>query len=52
MWRTVDPCFDEYLEVLNVPAATAVTLSVFDKDTLSADDPMGTAVWVGLIFDY
>lgn len=45
VWRSVNPRFDEYFELANVAAGTAVHLSVHDKDTLSTDDPMGSCHW-------
>jgi hypothetical protein len=46
VWRSVNPEFNEWFELLNVSPGTRVTLAVFDKDTVSADDPMGAAEWV------
>jgi hypothetical protein len=49
VWRTVNPEFNEWFDLLNVAPGTRVTLSVFDKDTLSTDDPMGRADWVSAL---
>ncbi|GBF90370.1 hypothetical protein Rsub_02476 [Raphidocelis subcapitata] len=46
VWRSVNPDIDEWFTVTNAPRGTVLALSVFDKDTFSADDPMGSAEWV------
>ncbi|KAI8474527.1 MAG: hypothetical protein J3K34DRAFT_456711 [Monoraphidium minutum] len=45
VWRQLDPVFDEWFTLTNAPPGTRLSLGVWDKDTLSPDDPMGSAAW-------
>ncbi|KIY98198.1 hypothetical protein MNEG_9765 [Monoraphidium neglectum] len=45
IWRDLDPTWDEWFQVDNVDPGTVVTLSVWDKDTCSTDDLMGSVAW-------
>lgn len=45
-FRDLNPEYDEFFELINVPEATCLSAEVWDKDILTQDDVMGRASWV------
>ncbi|PSC68243.1 cytidine deaminase 1 [Micractinium conductrix] len=43
--KDLNPTFDEFLEVGNLPAGACLKAEVWDKDLLTPDDVMGAAAW-------
>ncbi|KAL4430923.1 hypothetical protein ABPG75_006179 [Micractinium tetrahymenae] len=46
MFKDLNPQYDEFFEVGNLQAGTALAAEVWDKDILTPDDVLGRAEWV------
>ncbi|EFN59404.1 hypothetical protein CHLNCDRAFT_137906 [Chlorella variabilis] len=46
VFRDLNPRYDEFFEMGNVPEASCLSVEVWDKDLLTQDDVMGRASWV------
>lgn len=44
-WNTRNPVWDEDLHLHHIPSGTQVIMEIWDKDTIAADDKLGTAKW-------
>jgi hypothetical protein len=45
-WKDLNPHYDEFFEVGNVPGNSQLQVEVWDKDLVTADDILGKASWV------
>ncbi|KAF6264384.1 hypothetical protein COO60DRAFT_1698406 [Scenedesmus sp. NREL 46B-D3] len=45
VYKDLNPTFDEFFEIGNLPAGTSVLVEVWDKDLVTEDDMMGRASW-------
>ncbi|WIA14980.1 hypothetical protein OEZ85_001688 [Tetradesmus obliquus] len=45
VYKDLNPTFDEFFEVGNLPGGTSVLVEVWDKDVVTEDDMIGRASW-------